>query len=44
MKEKIEMGGYAPDFALLDINANEIRLSNYRGKKIVLLSLIRGFA
>ena len=40
----IEIGVTAPDFTLVDINGNEIRLSGYEGKKIVLLSLIRGFA
>jgi len=42
--EKIEIGCDAPDFTLMDTNGNEIRLSDYESKKIVLLSLIRGFA
>lgn len=33
----------APDFSLVDTQGNEIRLSDYRGKKHVLLVLNRGF-
>ncbi|MGQ9666934.1 MAG: redoxin domain-containing protein [Anaerolineae bacterium] len=33
----------APDFYLVDTQGNEIRLSDYRGKKHVLLVLNRGF-
>ena len=44
MGKNIEIGITAPDFTLVDINGNEIHLSGYEGKKIVLLSLIRGFA
>ena len=44
MGKNIEIGITAPDFTLVDINGNEIHLSGYEDKKIVLLSLIRGFA
>jgi peroxiredoxin len=33
----------APDFALVDTRGNEVRLSDFRGKKHVLLVLNRGF-
>lgn len=34
----------APDFNLTDTNGNEIRLSQYRGKKNIVLTFLRGFA
>lgn len=33
----------APDFVLTDTQGNEVRLSDFRGKKHVLLVLNRGF-
>lgn len=33
----------APDFTLVDTRGNEVRLSDFRGKKHVLLVLNRGF-
>jgi peroxiredoxin len=33
----------APDFAMLDHQGQEVRLSNYRGQKNVLLVFNRGF-
>lgn len=36
-------GEPAPDFELLDVNGNCIRLSNYRGKQPVVLVFLRGF-
>ncbi len=33
---KIEIGTVAPDFVLLDTLEQEVRLSNYRGKKVLL--------
>jgi peroxiredoxin len=36
-------GENAPDFQLNDVNGNPIRLSQYRGKRPVLLSFLRGF-
>ena len=44
MGKNIEIGTPAPDFALIDIKENEIHLSDYEGKKTILLALIRGFA
>jgi peroxiredoxin len=44
MGKNIEIGLKAPDFTLVDTKENVIRLSNYEEKKIILLSLIRGFA
>ena len=44
MGKNIEIGTPAPDFALIDIKENEIQLSDYEGKKTILLTLIRGFA
>jgi peroxiredoxin len=37
------MNQSAPDFTLMDFNGNEIRLSNFRGKKNILLVFNRGF-
>ncbi|TAH48122.1 MAG: redoxin domain-containing protein [Chloroflexota bacterium] len=34
----------APDFTLTDTNGDEIRLSDFRGKKFVVLTFLRGFA
>jgi len=33
----VEEGGKAPDFALLDDQANSLKLSDFRGKKAVVL-------
>ena len=33
----------APDFDLPDIDGNTVRLSDFRGKKNVVLILLRGF-
>jgi len=44
MGKNIQIGTPAPDFTLIDIKENEIHLSDYEGKKTVLLLLIRGFA
>lgn len=40
-KRKIEI---APDFTLTDTHGDEISLSQFRGKKFVVLSFLRGFA
>jgi peroxiredoxin len=34
--QKVEVGDKAPDFTLRDQNRNEVKLSDYRGKKVVL--------
>ena len=36
-------GQLAPDFELEDINGRIVRLSSYRGEKVVLLAFLRGF-
>jgi peroxiredoxin len=39
------MSGFenAPDFELTDTNGEIVRLSDFRGKKFVVLSFLRGF-
>jgi peroxiredoxin len=44
MRKNIEIGLKAPDFTLVDTGENKICLSFFEGKKIILLTLIRGFA
>ncbi len=39
----ITPGELAPDFELTDIHGNSIRLSDFRGKKPVVLAFLRGF-
>jgi len=39
----ITPGEPAPDFELQDVNGRTIRLSEFRGNKIVLLYFLRGF-
>ncbi len=43
MSEQIAIGREAPDFELTDVQGRAIRLSDYRGKKRVILSFTRGF-
>jgi len=43
MRNAIFEGQEAPDFELTDLNGNRIRLSNFRGKKVVVLAFLRGF-
>jgi peroxiredoxin len=40
---RIEFNTIAPDFALKDFNDRLVRLSDYRGKKNVVLVFNRGF-
>ena len=42
MKEKYTDGMTAPDFELTDTRGKTIRLSDYRGKPVV-LAMLRGF-
>jgi peroxiredoxin len=35
--------GMAPDFELTATNGETVRLSDFRGKKFVVLSFLRGF-
>jgi peroxiredoxin len=39
----IAPGELAPDFELKDTNGSSIRLSSFRGSKIVVLAFLRGF-
>ena len=38
------LGKHAPDFVINDFNGQPVRLSDYRGKKHVVLAFLRGFA
>lgn len=40
---RVELNQSAPDFTLADLNGNEVSLSNFRGRKNVLLVFNRGF-
>ncbi len=40
----MEKGELAPDFELVDVTGKPVRLSDYRGKKNVVLVFNRGFA
>lgn len=39
----VATGGFAPDFQLQDVNDHLVRLSDFRGKKPVVLAFLRGF-
>jgi peroxiredoxin (alkyl hydroperoxide reductase subunit C) len=43
MSKRVELNQPAPDFTLADFKGDEIRLSDFRGKKNVLLVFNRGF-
>ena len=43
MRNAIFNGQSAPDFELSDLNGNQIRLSDFRDKKVVVLAFLRGF-
>jgi peroxiredoxin len=43
MRNTIFKGQEAPDFELPDLNGNRIRLSDFRGEKVVVLAFLRGF-
>jgi peroxiredoxin len=43
MSKRVELNQPAPDFSLIDFKGNEVRLSDYKGKKNVLLVFNRGF-
>ncbi|UCH84342.1 MAG: redoxin domain-containing protein [Candidatus Latescibacterota bacterium] len=40
---RVKVNSRAPDFALKDLHGNEVSLSDYAGKKNVLVVLNRGF-
>ena len=44
MTRQIVEGTDAPDFTLVDTQGNEVRLSQFRGQKHIVLTLNRGFA
>ncbi len=39
----VPMGSIAPDFTLPSVNGEQVRLSDYRGRKNVVLVFLRGF-
>jgi peroxiredoxin len=41
--ELIPPGMLAPDFELQNVQGSPVRLSDFRGKKIVVLAFLRGF-
>jgi peroxiredoxin len=43
VNEGIALGKVAPDFVLSDFNGLDIRLSQYKGNKHVVLAFLRGF-
>ncbi|MBN1454096.1 MAG: redoxin domain-containing protein [Anaerolineales bacterium] len=43
MRNAIFNGQEAPNFELPDLHGNQIHLSDFRGKKIVVLAFLRGF-
>lgn len=43
MSKLISPGEFAPDFELTDVTGRRIRLSDFRGNKIVVLYFLRGF-
>jgi peroxiredoxin len=43
MRNKIFDGQEAPDFELPDLHGDQIRLSDFRGMKTVVLAFLRGF-
>jgi peroxiredoxin len=43
MNKMITPGVLAPDFALTDVKGDVVRLSDFRGGKVVVLAFLRGF-
>ncbi len=43
MSNKVQLNVPAPDFELEDLNGRSVRLSDFKGKKHVLLVFNRGF-
>jgi cytochrome oxidase Cu insertion factor (SCO1/SenC/PrrC family) len=41
--ERVKVGQPAPDFALEDVNGKSVSLSDFRGKKSVVLVFYRGY-
>jgi peroxiredoxin len=44
MMTDIALGKQAPEFSINDFNGQPVRLSDYRGKRHVVLAFLRGFA
>jgi peroxiredoxin len=43
MTDDIALGKLAPDFTLADLNGQDVSLSDFRGKKNIVLAFLRGF-
>jgi peroxiredoxin len=43
MRTKLFKGQQAPDFELSALNGESVRLSDFRGKKVIVLAFLRGF-
>jgi peroxiredoxin len=43
MRNQIFDGQEAPDFELSDLHGDRVRLSDFRGKKVIVLAFLRGF-
>ena len=43
MSKRVDLNQSAPDFSLTDFKGDEVRLSNFQGKKNILLVFNRGF-
>jgi peroxiredoxin len=43
MKDELALGKPAPDFKINDLDGRPIRLSDYHGRKNVVLAFLRGF-
>ena len=40
---RVSLNQTAPDFSLPDFNGNPVRLSDFKGKKNLVLAFLRGF-
>jgi peroxiredoxin len=43
MKDELGLGKQAPDFVLNDFDGRSFRLSEYKGRKHIVLAFLRGF-
>jgi peroxiredoxin len=43
MPIKLLKGQEAPDFELTDVNGDQVHLSDFRNKKVIVLAFLRGF-
>ena len=44
MTKQVEINATAPDFTLPDFNGNRVKLSEYQGRRLVIIVFNRGFA